>query len=368
MQINVPQVIKQADFKPVPSEYYSLMKRVADIFAARSGLTINWNDAQGGYPVTVVSNQLTLNGILRTNVAWHTSEFFPDNFVNVGQTTLTAEQGNYIISKLLEICDVNGIIYDHKINLNGTYSYASTNSVLSNAKNSGIVPQFFEASILDKILSALERESYTSDTSSCRAACTGLCVEFCGVSCTGICGGSCDSSCIGYCSQSCVHECSSTCALNCSADCYGQCTNLCVGICSDMCRSTCTDACNTTCAEGCENSCTGGCTKSCNDTCAKSCDQSCVSECLGTCKDSCQGQCSSACTATCAQTCKDGCNKLCATTCTSTCEDLCKSSCGDSCIDGCGKACGTTCTGACDGEADAYHAIDDNYADSGNRD
>lgn len=364
MQINLPQNLNQHNFTPVPNDYFNLMKRVADIFAARSGLRIYWDSI--GYPAVVISSKYTLNGTLRTNLAWNTFEFFPPNFnVNTDETTLTAEQANFIIEKLLEICDINGSIYDHKISLNGSYAYTHTNSTLSDAKLAGVVPQFFEYSVIDDILTTLEREqmNYTG-TSSCRTACTGLCTDFCGTSCTGICGGSCESSCIGSCAESCVTSCESTCSLACQSQCTGSCGNNCTNACSNMCNITCADSCSSDCTGECNNSCTGLCTRSCLNACSKTCSDACVTDCLGTCNDTCTGQCSSACTANCAQTCKDGCNKLCATTCTSDCTEICRASCGNSCIDGCGKTCGVDCTSACDGEANAYHPIDDTYVDN----
>lgn len=369
MNINAPNDFITRKFEAIPTEYYNIMKSLANEFARRSNLNIDWTTGTVG----VINPSYTLNGPLRTSVAWRTAEFFPDDFDvnNADQTTLTAEQANFIIAKLLEICDIGGITYDHNITKSGSrdnYSYTAINSVLSDAKYAGVIPQFFEKQLLESIILNLSLESYTSQTSSCRSACTGLCVNFCGTSCTGICGGSCTGSCIGQCTGSCFSTCKSSCGVSCSANCSGGCGNQCQSACNDMCNTTCADACSSECTGICKTSCTGTCTKSCTEECAKSCNDACISQCLGTCNDTCTSGCSDGCSAQCGSTCSQQCTLNCAETCTTTCEDICNSTCGNSCMDGCGKACGTTCTGACDGAADAYHSIDNTYADPDHRD
>lgn len=368
MTINAPQDFITRKFEAVPNDYYQIMKSLANEFARRSGLQINW--AAGN--VTVLTNAYNLNGPLRTSLTWRTMEFFPDNFnVNTDQTTLTAEQSNFIISKLLEICDIAGITYDHRVVKSGgrdNYSYTSINSTLSDAKDAAVIPQFFEIELLQSIINNLTNEGYTSPSSSCRSACTGLCVNYCGTSCTGVCGGSCSGSCIGTCSNICTYTCTSNCEQNCSANCTNACNNQCISDCNDMCNISCADACSQLCTGYCMNTCTGTCAKSCTGDCAKSCNDACVNACLGTCNDQCTSGCVTACGVSCGSSCSQQCTSNCAETCTTSCENVCNSTCGDSCIDGCGKACGTTCTGACDGEANAYHSVDDTYVDPEYRD
>lgn len=304
MQINLPQTINRNDFTPVPNEYSRIMQRVANIFATRSGLKIDWNDPEHGYPATVISTNITLNGVLRTNLAWNTMEFFPKGFMNsVDQSTLTSEQANFIISKLLEICDIEGITYDHSVGLDNEYHYTPVKSTLSITENAGVVTQFFESSVINDILSRLENESYTAPVSYCRGACTGLCVEFCGTSCAGICGNSCETSCIGYCNTSCANRCTSDCANKCSEQCSGYCTNHCSGKCSNMCDTNCTDSCSVTCMGTCINTCAMSCAQSCDDTCETTCNDGCVTACLGTCNDTCKNGCADACGSTCGNSC-----------------------------------------------------------------
>lgn len=311
--------------EPKASAYLALMKRIEAEFARRSGLT---KDASGNYSIAYTS----LNGPLRVSSAWDSSEFYPTNFSdadvsNVDGTTLTSEQATFIISKILEICDVEGTTKIPSIkpkNNSHTISYTSINSVLSNPKLAGIIPQLFNVTTLNSIITKLAGEEYTSPTSSCRTSCTGLCYGACATSCSNACGEGCAGSCTGTCDGSCNLTCTNNCKLNCAENCGTDCSNL------------CTTSCNNACSNSCNDACTGECLGSC----AATCNTSCYTSCTGTCNETCEGGCGGT---SCGTDCRNGCKTGCKTSCTN--------SCGNNCTDNCKSNCSTGCNTTCKGQA-----------------
>lgn len=367
---SIPSQLLDKEYKPVPNRYNPIMYDIMCEFARRSGITI---DSEGRYTGVLYK---TLNGPLRSSIAWNRLEFFPQGFrppekdhvIHIDEQRLTVEQANSIISKLLEICEIEGYNTEFTVNTNSAVSYTRIQSVLTDAKTAGVVPQFFDAEILEQIIARLANEDYHALESSCRAACTGLCARQCGTSCVALCGGDCTDSCVGSCAQSCINACEQACGNACQSECTGACTNVCTSDCGSGCNVSCTNTCINSCHGTCGYDCETTCIDTCNQQCSDSCTNECTSNCQGLCRDGCTGGCNTTCISTCGMNCTGDCSSTCNDICTDTCSGACNNSCGNSCIDGCGKACGTTCTGACDGAVDAYHVVDNNYASPDHRD
>ena len=119
-----------------------------------------------------------------------TSSNFTDKSGAVAGTTISANQGNILITPLLHFRDVDGL-------------------TITETKKGRTIPEQFDYSTLNSVITTLENETATSSTSSCRGACTGICIGTCGSSCDG-----------------CTSGCSTGCKSGCSTGCTGYCKNV----------------------------------------------------------------------------------------------------------------------------------------------
>ncbi len=92
-----------------------------------------------------------------------------------------------------------------------------------------IPPDFTEAALLTYV-NTLESETKDGNATSCRSACTGLCIAFC------------TSGCRGECTSSCGGACASNCSASCGSGCAGTCANSCTGNCANSCRGNCANS------------------------------------------------------------------------------------------------------------------------------
>lgn len=320
--------------KAIPSNYLALLKRIMIEFARRSGLRINNTTGE-----LLGVSYSGLNGPLRTNLTWNPSEFFPEDFNDtdigsVSDTRLTKAQAEFVINKLLEICDIEGYAKIPTINTNNTTSITQVNATLPFPKVAGVISQLFEYGTLYGVLNTISAESYTSPTSSCRTGCTGLCYGSCAVNCIESCSSTCTGGCSTGCDGTCSIDCTSDCAVNCSTNCSGDCESGCDRLCIDGCMSECLGSCTTTCTNACKTECT----------------TECVSSCTGECTLYCTAECSVKCTTECASSCTNACSGYCKGGCYTTCSSTCSSSCGyNNCMGACKSGCSTSCTNGCSG-------------------
>lgn len=119
-----------------------------------------------------------------------TSASFTDKSGAVAGTSILASQGNILITPLLHFRDVDGL-------------------TITETKKGSIIPEQFDYSTLNSVITTLENETATSTTSSCRGACTGICLGTCGSGCNG-----------------CSSGCSTGCKSSCSTGCKGYCKNV----------------------------------------------------------------------------------------------------------------------------------------------
>lgn len=119
-----------------------------------------------------------------------TSSSFTDKSTVVAGSKILASQGHIIIDPLLNFCDIGDL-------------------TITETKKGSIIPEQFDYSTLNSVITTLENETATSTTSSCRGACTGICLGTCGSSCDG-----------------CASGCSTGCKSGCSTGCKGYCKNV----------------------------------------------------------------------------------------------------------------------------------------------
>lgn len=120
--------------------------------------------------------------------------------------------------------------------------------------------------LLDKLIG----QTMIGNESSCRSACSGLCLGTCTTACSGCTGCTGCTSCTGGCGSGCATECGGACVSGCGAGCQGGCNGCtsCAGECTSC--TGCTGSCYAQCNDGCKTACTGSCGGTCSTSCGNS--------------------------------------------------------------------------------------------------
>ncbi len=99
---------------------------------------------------------------------------------------------------------------------------------LRNVVQDDYIPPDFDKGTMITYVNVLKAEDKGGLNTSCRSACTGICVAYC----TSTCRNECLTGCGGSCASNCSTACGSGCAGSCANTCVGSCVSTCVGSCS----------------------------------------------------------------------------------------------------------------------------------------